>query len=78
MVAIFVPAIVFPLHSLLIMNNTSKPFDEYPYLALPIEWTAPERLALASTFHGGPRTAPLTGRVLELGRAYGPNQLPTA
>jgi len=60
------------------VTDTSKPFDEFPYLALPIEWTAPERLALASMFHGGPRTSPLTARVLELGCANGANLLPMA
>jgi hypothetical protein len=37
--------------------DASQLFDEYPYLALPIGWTAPERLAMASTFHGGPGTS---------------------
>ena len=32
-----------------------NPYDELPYKSFPIEWTAPERLALASLLHGGPR-----------------------
>jgi SAM-dependent methyltransferase len=60
------------------VTDTSGPFDEFPYLAFPIEWTAPERLAIASAFNGGPRTAPLTGRVLELGCANGANLLAMA
>lgn len=57
---------------------TPDPYDELPYRALPIEWTAPERLATASLLHGGPRP-PLRGyRVLELGCADGANLLPQA
>ena len=42
------------------------------------EWSAPERLALASRLHGGPRP-PLDGcRVLELGCGNGANLLPLA
>jgi len=55
-----------------------NPFDELPYLSLPIEWTAPERLALASILHGGPRPPLETYRVLELGCADGANLLPLA
>lgn len=55
-----------------------NPYDELPYSAYPIVWTAPERLALASLLHGGPRL-PLDGyRVLELGCANGANLLPMA
>lgn len=54
------------------------PYDELPYRTYPIEWTAPERLVLASVLHGGPR-APIHGyRVLELGCADGANLLPMA
>lgn len=54
-------------------------YDELPYRAAPIEWTAPERLALASLLHGGPRLSLDAGyRVLELGCADGANLLPMA
>jgi SAM-dependent methyltransferase len=54
------------------------PYDDVPYKCLPIEWTAPERLALTSLLHGGPR-APSDGyRVLELGSGNGANLLPLA
>lgn len=53
-------------------------YDDLPYKSMPIEWTAPERLALASLLHGGPR-ARLNGyRVLELGCADGSNLIPMA
>ena len=53
-------------------------YDELPYRSMPIEWTAPERLALASALHGGPR-ARLNGyRVLEIGCADGSNLIPMA
>ncbi len=53
-------------------------YDEVPYRSRPIEWTAPERLALCSALHGGPRL-PLHGyRVLELGCGNGANLLPLA
>jgi len=32
-----------------------NPYDELPFKSLPIEWTAPERFALASLLHGGLR-----------------------
>ena len=54
------------------------PYDELPYRSLPIEWTAPERLALASLLHGGPRTPREDYTVLELGCADGANLLPMA
>ncbi len=54
------------------------PYDELPYLSLPVEWTAPERLSLASLLHGGPRAPRATYRVLELGCADGANLLPMA
>jgi cyclopropane fatty-acyl-phospholipid synthase-like methyltransferase len=57
---------------------TRNPYDELPYLSLPIEWTAPERLALASLLHGGPRVPRRGYRVLELGCADGANLLPQA
>jgi SAM-dependent methyltransferase len=56
-----------------------NPYDELPYRACPIEHTAPERLALASLLHGGPRLDLDAGyRVLELGCADGANLLPMA
>lgn len=55
-----------------------NPYDEFPYSAYPIGWTAPERLALASLLHGGPRLNLDRYRVLELGCANGANLLPLA
>ena len=49
-----------------------------PYCAFPISWTAPEKLALASLLHGGPRLPLDHYRVLELGCANGANLLPMA
>jgi SAM-dependent methyltransferase len=57
---------------------TLNPYDELPYKCHPIEWTAPERLALASLLHGGPRQPLDTYRVLELGCGDGANLLPLA
>jgi SAM-dependent methyltransferase len=61
-------------------DNTSptNPYDEPPYCAYPIAWTSPERLALASLLHGGPRLPLERYRVLELGCANGANLLPMA
>lgn len=56
----------------------ADPYDELPYLCSPIEHTAPERLALASVLHGGPRVALGGYRVLELGCGDGSNLLPMA
>lgn len=53
-------------------------YDELPYKCLPIEWTAPERLALASLLHCGPRQPLDLYRVLELGCGDGANLLPLA
>jgi SAM-dependent methyltransferase len=58
--------------------STVDPYDELPYRSLPVEWTAPERLALASLLHGGPRAPLERYRVLELGCADGANLLPLA
>jgi SAM-dependent methyltransferase len=59
-------------------GTDSNPYDELPYVSQPIEWTAPERLAMVSLLHGGPR-APLDGyRVLELGCGDGANLVPLA
>ena len=60
------------------MTATSNPYDELPYTSFPIEWTAPERLVLASLLHGGPRTRLNEYRVLELGCGNGANLLPLA
>jgi len=59
-------------------NAVQNPYDEFPYVAYPIEWTSPERLALASLVHGGPRLPLDRYRVLELGCANGANLLPLA
>jgi SAM-dependent methyltransferase len=53
-------------------------YDELPYRSLSIEWTAPERLALASALHGGPRARLDNYRVLEIGCADGSNLIPMA
>ncbi len=53
-------------------------YDELPYRSRPIEWTAPERLALCSALHGGPRPALGRYRVLELGCGDGANLVPLA
>ncbi len=58
--------------------TSNDPYDEVPYRSLPIEWTAPERLTLASMLHGGPRPSLRGYRVLELGCADGANLLPQA
>ncbi len=58
--------------------STPNPYDELPYRSFPIEWTAPERLALASLLHGGPRQPLDSYRVLELGCGDGANLLPMA
>jgi SAM-dependent methyltransferase len=57
---------------------SSNPYDVVPYKSLPIEWTAPERLALTSRLHGGPKPLLSSYRVLELGCADGANLLPLA
>jgi SAM-dependent methyltransferase len=56
-------------------DKITNPYDELPYRSLPIEWTAPERLALASLLHGGPRPPLKTYRVLEIGCGDGANLL---
>jgi|GEM_PF-1928234 len=59
-------------------SSSLNPYDELPYCDYPIEWTAPERLALASLLHGGPRLPLDRYTVLELGCANGANLLPMA
>lgn len=56
----------------------TNPYDELAYRSFPIEWTAPERLAVASVLHGGPRPRLSGCRTLELGCANGANLLPLA
>lgn len=56
----------------------SDPYDELPYKSIPVEWTAPERLALTSLLHGGPRQPLDAYAVLELGCGNGANLLPLA
>jgi SAM-dependent methyltransferase len=58
--------------------SAPNPYDELPYLSYPIEWTAPERLAVASLLHGGPRPRLDAYRVLELGCGTGANLLALA
>jgi SAM-dependent methyltransferase len=60
------------------LSNATNTYDELPYASFPIEWTAPERLALASLLHGGPRPPLDTYTVLELGCGDGANLLPLA
>lgn len=55
-----------------------NPYDELPYRCFPIEWTAPERLALASILHSGPKPPLHAYRVLELGCGNGANLIPMA
>jgi SAM-dependent methyltransferase len=58
--------------------TSRNPYDELPYRSLPIPWTAPERLALCSLLHGGPRAPVDAYRVLELGCGDGTNLLALA
>jgi len=57
---------------------SNNPYDQLPYRCQPIEWTAPEHLALASLLHGGPCPDVRQCRVLELGCGDGSNLLPLA
>jgi SAM-dependent methyltransferase len=56
----------------------STAYDEVPYRSAPVEWTAPERLALASLLHGGPRQSLDGYRLLEVGCGDGSNLIPLA
>lgn len=60
------------------MSCRTNPYDELPYKSYPIDWTAPERLALASLLHGGPYPPLNEYRVLELGCGSGVNLLKLA
>lgn len=57
---------------------SDNPYDELAYRSLPIAWSAPERLALTSLLHAGPRLGLGGYRVLELGCGDGSNLLPLA
>jgi SAM-dependent methyltransferase len=49
-------------------------YDDVPYRSSPIPWTSPDRLAVASLLHGGPRIRLDTPyRVLEIGCGDGSN-----
>ena len=54
------------------------PYDELPCDSYPIEWSAPERPALTSALHDGPRSPLRSDQCLELGRADKTNGLPLA
>ena len=59
--------------------EVNNPYDEFPYRSYPVEWSAPERLALTSLLHGGPRFAlDRPYNVLEIGCGDGSNLLPLA
>ncbi|MEM9460830.1 MAG: class I SAM-dependent methyltransferase [Myxococcota bacterium] len=60
------------------MTDGVDPYDEFPYRGRSIEWSAPERLALASLLHGGPRVELGRYRLLALGCGEGANLLPLA
>jgi cyclopropane fatty-acyl-phospholipid synthase-like methyltransferase len=68
----------FPNATETVIRCAANPYDELNYRCLPVEWTAPERLVLASALHGGPRPALDSYRVLELGCGDGANLLPLA
>ncbi|HLK41597.1 MAG TPA: methyltransferase [Polyangiaceae bacterium] len=54
------------------------PYDELLYESIPVEWTAPERMAATSKLHGGPMP-PVEGyRYVELGCGDATNLLPLA
>ncbi len=60
------------------VDDAGAPYDALPYRSSPLEWTAPERLALVSLLHGGPRVPLASPRVLELGCGDGSNLLALA
>lgn len=49
------------------MSAPANPYDELPYHSMPIAWATPERLAITSLLHGGPRLPTAGYRALELG-----------
>lgn len=54
------------------------PYDELPYLGKPVVWMAPERLAVVSWIHGGPRPGLDRYRMLEVGCGDGANLIALA
>jgi SAM-dependent methyltransferase len=54
------------------------PYDELPYESIPVEWTAPERMAVTARLHGGPAPPVSRYRYLELGCGDATNLLPLA
>jgi SAM-dependent methyltransferase len=56
----------------------ANPYDELPYRCLPVEYSAPEKLSVASMLRGGPRMPVGPYRVLELGCGNGANLIPMA
>jgi SAM-dependent methyltransferase len=53
-------------------------YDEVPYDCHPIPGTAPEQLAVAAMFHGGPSPPAANVRYLEIGCGDGANLIPLA
>ena len=60
------------------VSEPQHPYDVLEYESSPIEWLSPERLALASLLHGGPRVKLEGYRYLELGCGNGANLVPLA
>lgn len=60
------------------MLSKTNAYDDLRYRSLPIEWTSPERIAVASLLHGGPKHTISNNRVLELGCGDASNLLPMA
>ncbi len=60
------------------VTAAAHPYDSLQYESSPIEWLAPERLALASRLHGGPRLDLQRYRYLEIGCGNGANLVPLA
>ena len=60
------------------VTGIANPYDELAYHSLPIEWSAPEQLAVTSLLHGGPRMRLDSYRVLELGCGDGTNLIALA
>jgi len=58
--------------------SSTNAYDELPYKSCSVDWSAPERLVLASLFHGGLQPTLHVYRVLELGCGDGANLLPLA
>ncbi len=60
------------------VTGIENPYDELAYRSLPVEWSAPEQLAVTSLLHGGPRMRLDSYRVLELGCGDGTNLIALA